>query len=512
MTTTESTTALGRPENGETSTAERRPSGWLDGSAFQSIDGASLGFVRIGFGLMTAWEGIRYIDRGWVDRYYGGGQFTFTYWPLDMVQPLPDPFRALPWLVMILAGLWLASGLYHRGAAALAWLTLSYTLLVDKAQYLNHIYLMSLIAFLLMVLPAGNDLTFGRRQSRTVPAIAVDLLAAQVAVPYVFGGIAKLNGDWIRGRPLVTWLAEADDVPLLGSFFAISSVGRGLALASIVFDLTIVGFLLWRRSRPLAFLYLVVFHLLNARLFSIGVFPWTMILVSTIFLPPNWPRAVMSSLRDPTDRRRLPTVWAAVIGAAVGAWFFPTVVLTHVVVSGFGFGLAAWLVAGKRVDLTLNALRPGADGHRVRWKKTGLALAALWVAVQMTVPLRHHLYATDVNWAEDGHRFSWRMKVRDKHGTLALTIREADGRLVPVDLAEHLRPRQISKMATRPDMVVQFAHELEKEGGRDIQVFAESFVSLNGRELERFIRPAVDLTNVDVPDLGPAWYVTTRPD
>ncbi|MCB9006319.1 MAG: HTTM domain-containing protein [Ardenticatenaceae bacterium] len=32
-------------------------------------------------------------------------------------------------------------------------------------------------------------------------------------------------------------------------------------------------FLLWRKTRPFAFLAALLFHLTNARLFSIGIFP-----------------------------------------------------------------------------------------------------------------------------------------------------------------------------------------------------------------------------------------------
>ncbi len=484
----------------------------LNRSAFRLVDGASLGFFRIGFGLMVAWEGVRYLDRGWVDRYYGGDKQTFTYWLFDAVQPLPEPFRAVPWMLMIVAGLWLATGLAHRTAAALCWATLSYTLLLDKSQYLNHIYLMALLAFLLIVVPAGHALTVGRRPDRPVPAMAVDLVAFQVAVPYVFGGLAKLNGEWLAGRPLVGWLAASGDVPIIGPLLTSATVGHGLALAAIVFDLSIVGLLMWRRTRPAAFLFVVLFHLLNARLFSIGVFPWLMILATTIYLPRHWPRQVLDSLRRADDPRRKPAAIGALAGAAVGAWFFPTIVATHVLVSGFGFGLVAWLFADRRRGQA-TTVRPAAkQPDTQRWRRAAVVLAAIWVAVQVTVPLRHHLSSTDVVWAEDGHRFSWRMKLRDKEGTLHLTIREPDGQRRSVDLEEYLRPRQIAKMATRPDMAVQFAKNLEVEAGRNIGVFAESFVSLNGREPSRFIRADVDLTEVETPWLGSAWYVTQRPD
>ncbi len=499
----------GRAAAGRAPAAGRNRS---DRSTVPMVDGASLGFLRIGFGLIVAWEGVRYLDRGWVDRYYGGDKQTFTYWPLDVVQPLPEPFRALPWMVMIVAGLWLASGIRHRAAATLCLATVGYTLLLDKSQYLNHMYLMALLAFLLVLVPAGNALTLARRPDRPVPELAVDLLAFQLAVPYVYGGVAKLSGEWLAGRPLIAWLAESDDVPLLGPILAREPVGQALAVASTVFDLTIVGLLLWRRTRAIAFLCVVMFHVLNARLFSIGVFPWLMILATTIFLPRDWPRRVAASLRDPGDPRRRPAALAALAGAAVGAWFFPTVVPVHVVVSAVGSGLTAWLVVDRRLGSPTSGRPPAPATTGRRWRNIVVALAAAWIAVQVTVPLRHHLTSTDVLWAEDGHRFSWRMKLRDKDGTLALTIREQDGTELAVDLDEHLRPRQIDKMATRPDMIVQFARSLEDDAGHDIGVYAESFVSLNGREPARFVLPDVDLTEVETPWLGSAWYLAPPPD
>ncbi|MEM7323180.1 MAG: HTTM domain-containing protein [Actinomycetota bacterium] len=480
---------------------------------FDLVDGASLGFVRIGFGLIVAWEGVRYLDRGWVDRYYGGPKPTFTYRWFEFVQPLPDPFTPLPWLLMIGAGIWLATGRSHRGAATLCWLTLSYSLLLDKSQYLNHMYLMALLAFLLAVVPAGNALALGRRLDRPVPAIAVDLIAFQIAVPYFFGGVAKLNGEWFAGRPLVGWLAESTDVPVFGPLFGFEAIGHGLALAAVLFDLTIVGFLIWRRTRPAAFLFVVLFHVLNARLFSIGVFPWLMILATTIYLPTNWPRLAVGGLRGPDVARRARVVAAATIGAVIGAFFFPTVVITHVVVSAFGFGLVAWLYTENRAQSEQAEPAPAIPWKGAPigpWRTAVVIVAAVWVAVQVTVPLRHHLSSTEVAWAEDGHRFSWRMKLREKHGTLQLTIEEPDGSRRAVALDQHLRQRQISKMTTRPDMIVDFARRLEDQAGYDIGVFAESAVSLNGRSLQPFVRPDVDLTEVESPWLGAAWYITPR--
>ncbi len=47
---------------------------------------------------------------------------------------------------------------------------------------------------------------------------------------------------------------------------------------------------IWRRSRPWAYVLLLVFNLVNSQLFYIGMFPWAMILLSTLFFEPDWPR------------------------------------------------------------------------------------------------------------------------------------------------------------------------------------------------------------------------------
>jgi len=41
------------------------------------------------------------------------------------------------------------------------------------------------------------------------------------------------------------------------------------------------------------------------------------------------------------------------------------------------------------------------------------------------VPLRHLLYPGYVSWNEQGHRFAWQMKLRDKEGFANGKIRES---------------------------------------------------------------------------------------
>ncbi|MFN8393860.1 MAG: HTTM domain-containing protein [Bacteroidia bacterium] len=62
----------------------------------------------------------------------------------------------------------------------------------------------------------------------------------------------------------------------------------------------------------------------------------------------------------------------------------------------------------------------------------------------------------------------------------------------------YLRPNQERMMSTQPDLILQFAHFLEKEYQRqgipDPEVYADVRATLNGSGSRPFIDPSIDLT------------------
>jgi hypothetical protein len=73
---------------------------------------------------------------------------------------------------------------------------------------MNHFYLFVLLSFLMCFLPANKlwslDVRQGRQKKASfVPGWTVWLLRFQLAVVFFYGGIAKLNMDWLRGQPMV---------------------------------------------------------------------------------------------------------------------------------------------------------------------------------------------------------------------------------------------------------------------------------------------------------------------
>ena len=199
----------------------------------------------------------------------------------------------------------IAVGYRYRVCALAFFLGFTYVELLDKTNYLNHYYWVTLVSLLMVFLPlhhfASVDRWLALRRERgvafaaweAVPSVTLWVLRGQVAAVYLFAGIAKLNADWLLGaQPLRIWLHHHTDLPLVGPLMGEPWVAYAMSWTGAFFDLTIIGWLMWRRTRTWAFLVAGVFHLLTWLLFpQIGVFAWLMLGGALIFFPPTGPNA-----------------------------------------------------------------------------------------------------------------------------------------------------------------------------------------------------------------------------
>ena len=261
------------------------------------VDPSSLALFRILFGVMMAAGMLRFMALGWVSELYVLPTFHFTWELFPWVRPLPGALMHLLFAALALLACGVAAGFCYRASIVLFFLGFTYVELIDKATYLNHYYLVSLLAGLLIFLPAHRALSIDvwRRPAlaaRTIPSWTVNLLRFQIAVVYVFAGLAKINTDWLlEAQPMRIWLAARSDIPFAGQLFTQPWVAYAFSWFGAVYDLTIVFFLIWHRTRLAAYVTVIVFHAMTAVLFPIGMFPWIMIVATSIFFPPDWPRA-----------------------------------------------------------------------------------------------------------------------------------------------------------------------------------------------------------------------------
>jgi len=394
-------------------------------------------------GALVAISALRFLAYGWVDELFVKPTFFFKYWGFSWVSVLPPPGMHVVFGLLFVLGVLFAAGVAHRIVAPVLCLLFAYVQLVDVTNWLNHYYLVGLLLLLTTFMPLGRGI-------RHVPAWCTYLLRFQVGVVYVYAGLAKLTGDWLlHAAPLDIWLHARTDVPVLGAFFGTRGAAYAFAWGGFLFDTTVVGFLLWRRSRPWAYAVLVAFHATVGLLFPIGMFPLIMTSAALVFFEPSWPRRLLALVvRRDGQPSSPPSVEPSTPARA------PSRVLA--------------------------------------------CFAVVYCVLQILVPLRHRLYGGDVLWHEQGMRFSWKVMVREKNGSITYLVdAPAMGRSWYVDPRRYLTDRQERELSSQPDLVLQLAHHIKQDfaarGYPDVRVRAEAIVSLNGRPGAPMIDPAVDL-------------------
>jgi len=421
------------------------------------VSSASLTVFRAMFGLLMLGALARSWQKGVIEQAFVAPSYHFAYYGLAFVRS-PGVYAYAVYGLLAVLSLGIALGLATRLCAALFCLLFSYLHFVDETYYLNHYYLVSLLSGLLACVPIHSA-----GATHAVSRWVVWLFRFQFGVVYFFGGVAKLKADWLwHAEPLRTWLAASTELPLLGRLFTSSWGPYAFSWAGALYDLSIPFALGYRRTRPLAYAAVLVFHSLTARLFNIGLFPYLMMVGSLLFLAPEWPR------------RLLPRRFAA-----------------------------ADLLFG---DVTSTPLV---------WRPKLYVPLALYVLLQLLVPLRRLVYPGNVLWTEQGYRFSWHVMLMEKSGSAEFRVVDrARGSVRVVDPRSVLTRSQTKAMATQPDMLLSFAHELaarERQRGHDVAVYADVFVALNGRAPARLLDPHEDLARVQ-DSFAPKPWILPAPD
>jgi hypothetical protein len=260
------------------------------------------------------------------------------------------------------------------------------------------------------------------------------------------------------------YLQSKSDWPIVGSLFASAVAGKLFSYGGLVFDLIIVPLLIYRRTRSIAYLASVAFHLSNALLFSIHIFPWFMILATTLFFSPEWVKRALAS------------------------------------------GRSRPLQADGNAKDTLETEMNNSNRYLLYILMTYCLFHLIW-------PLRCHLYGEEASWTERGHLFSWRMMLRVKEVGIGFAIRDPDtGKIKNVNHTKFLAAEQAEKFGRDPKNILSFAKFLARSNasadGKEPEVYALVAASLNGRKPQLMIDPNVDLAHlpIDQERLG-SWIV-----
>jgi hypothetical protein len=400
---------------------------------------------------------IRFLALGWVADHYIEPVFHFKYFGFEWVEVVSPAALYAIHGVMIVAALAVMLGWYYRVAAVVLFLGFTYTELIDIVYYLNHYYFVSIVLFMLIFTPAHRYFSLDVRRKPSIKTAYVPrfwklIFQSMLAIVYIYAGLAKINHAWlIEALPLKIWLPASDAIPLIGPLFSWSAAPWIFSWIGMLYECTIVFFLLWSKTRPWAYIMVIVFHVLTGILFQIGVFPLVMIAATLIFFSEGWHQKLLQ-------------------------------------------------IIGKMLRVNRNT-EPETTAGFTPVSRPVLAVAIVFFAFQLLFPWRYILYPGNIFWTEEGYRFSWRVMLMEKAGTATFYVKDGStGREGVVVNSEFLNPHQEKQMAMQPDLILQFAHFLarhyESSGVKDPAVRAEVYVTLNAKPSQLLIDPNRDLTKI----------------
>lgn len=447
----------------------------------KQVNIAPLVVFRIIFGSMMFASTLRFILNGWISDFYVTPKYYFTYYGFDWVKPLEENSMYILFGILLLSSLLIAFGLFYRISIVLFFIVFTYIELIDKTNYLNHYYFISLMSFILIFLPLNRhfslDVYFRICKNKTkVPSWTINFIKLQIAFVYIFAGISKLNYDWlIEAQPLINWLKHQSDFPIIGSLLLNDITAYLFSWGGAIFDLFIVFILLSKRWRIYGYILVVIFHIMTSLMFPIGVFPLVMIGSTLIFFSENF----------------------------------------HIKIISF-ISIFTLKLNNLETENTYNL--------KSSFKPFYKLLFVSFFILQLVLPLRYLLYPGKLFWTEQGYRFSWRVMLIEKAGYAQFYIHEPiKDRKMLVENRNYLTPQQEKMMATQPDMILQFAHHIsstfkdsiiiERNGeiinlGKSPKVTADIKVSLFNKGSRSFIDNRINLTDEKRGFSNKSWILT----
>ncbi|EZH73183.1 deoxyribonuclease HsdR [Aquimarina atlantica] len=420
----------------------------------KTTEAAPLAVFRIFFGVMMLISIIRFWSYGWIDKLYIQPKFFFSYYGFEWVKPI-GVYTYIIFAICGISTIFITLGFKYRIAIVTFFISFTYIELMDKTTYLNHYYFISLLSFVMIFLPANRYYALDAKQKRIsyqlIPNWTIDVIKLLLGIVYFYAGLAKLNSDWlVKAMPLKIWLPSKYSVPLLGDLMQKEWMHYLFSYSGAIYDLTIPLLLLYRKTRPFAFILVVIFHVLTRVLFPIGMFPYIMIVSTLIFFDASLHHKILDFISKVFKINKLQ------FDTNTALQFYP------------------------------------------EKNKVLLTAITIFFAIQLFLPFRYILYPGELFWTEEGFRFSWRVMLIEKAGYANFKIVDSvTKKRFYVDNDDFLTAFQQKQMASQPDFILQYAHYLkqhfENQGHQNIQVFVESYVALNGRLSTQYIDPTVDL-------------------
>jgi vitamin K-dependent gamma-carboxylase len=452
-------------------------------SLFKPTHPATLGLLRICFGVLMIWEfqSIKPYIMGIVSN----SKFFLTYDYFHWVKPAAPETMETLFVVGTIAAVLMLVGLLNRFSALTVCLVWSYFFLLCRGHYTNHYYLFCLVGFwmsmtdsnrwgsvdklIYQAIPASRSWILGFGEDKeTIPYWQVLIFQLQIFIVYFYGGLAKISWDWMQGYPMRIWLPQK---PWLPKFMHLEAVGIFMSWSGLLFDLCIGFMLMSRKYRWWALPFVLFFLVTNHLTFrTIGGFPHFMAACTLVYFDPEWPEKALNKLRNLMVRTKNQTTSKA---------------------------------------QSAPILRP-ITGLR----KVFLGFLLVYGTWQVFYPFRHFLYPGDPSLTGEGATFAWRMMLtsRDYGAKLKVLVDGQTFYITGESFFHYVNWRQFTRLCRMPKSLHRFAHfirdEMQKSNpAAKPEIYGFLIVEYNGRPFRQLMDTTVNLAALPYQELGHVDWV-----
>jgi len=425
---------------------------------YKKIDNAPLIVFRFFFGFLLVAESFGSILTGWVKDVFVEPELHFQHIGFEWLVPFDGSGMYFYYALMGIFGLGVMFGYKYRLSMIAFTLMWFGVYLMQKQAYNNHYYMLVLVCFIMIFFPANSYASVDVRQNPKIKSLSMPIwiswvMIVQVAVMYFYATLNKFYPDWLNGTFTRILFQDKTHFPVIGNLFSKEWFYLFIAYMGIIFDGLVVPLLLWKRTRNLALLASLVFHLFNSAVLQIGIFPYFALSFALFFYAPETIRKIFLKKKQVFSE----------------------------------------------------------TGNSYENRNVLLCLMLPFFIIQMILPIRHYFIKGDVFWTDEGHRLSWRMMLRARTGFVTFTVEDKKtGKRTKYPLHQKIKNKQLRLVSSQSDGIWQMAQHIKREyaeKGENVVVYVKSMVSINGHPYREFTDENIDLGSVKWNYFGHSEWV-----
>ncbi|XP_037948076.1 vitamin K-dependent gamma-carboxylase [Teleopsis dalmanni] len=464
---------------------------WLN----RPVDSSALAAFRIFYGAAMLIDLAE--ERGGAQLDVRFGEPQHCHFPLfNFISAASLPIMGCLYILMFLGAMGIMLGYNFRLSCLIYIVPYWYIFLLDKPAWNNHSYLFGLVGSILLFTQANNCYSLDKYKNAsstdTVPYWNYFLIKFQFFILYMYAGLKKFTTEWLSGYAMSSLSRHWVFAPFR-SVLSVDTIDLFIVhWFTAIFDFSIAFLMTWEKTRVLATPFMLSFHLMNSRLFVIGMFPWVCLAEVPLFFGFDWPRKI-SFIK-----------------------YFGVAKETKTIDKGNQLNTKTNVLNKENLVEEIKELKGvlccSCQKEIIQKHKTSRSALLrsvailIYCALQLFLPYSHFLTKGYNNWTKGLYGYSWDMMVHS-YDTVITSVKIVDNNNEKVHFINPYAYTDYDRWTKYADMAVQYAKCIENNiledyardptstplSSKNFSIYFEIWCSMNGRFQQRVFDPRVDL-------------------